>query len=349
VFTWTYDDLKDYDKTIFQHIIPLREETNLVKQKLTMMNPKLKHLVNIEFEKLKMARIICPIRHSDWLSNLVIVRNRTREIRVCVDLRDLYKVSINDNFPLPNMEFLLQQFMRSSCMSMLDGFYGYNQVSVAEEDIENTTFITPWETYAYARMPFGLKNSGATFQRAMDHASSGFIVKFMEDYQYDLTVHSNTRDDHIHHLRKLFDQCRLYDVSLNKKKCLFDVTQGKLLVHIVCKEGIYIDPKRVKFINELNPPSFKRGVQSFFDKINFMHRFVLDYESIVKPINLLLKKEHRFEWTTDNQEYFNNIKREITMTPILISPYFQRNFIIYSFATEIVVASIPTQRNTKGE
>jgi hypothetical protein len=74
-------------------------------------------------------------------------------------------------------------------MSMLHGFSGYNQVLVAKEDRENTTFITPWETYAYAKMPFGLKNERATFQRAMDHAFKGFIGKFMEDYQDDLTVH----------------------------------------------------------------------------------------------------------------------------------------------------------------
>jgi hypothetical protein len=117
----------------------------------------------------------------------------------------------------------------------------------------------------------------------------------------------------------------------------------------VCKEGIYIDPERVKAINELNPPSSKKGVQSFFGKINFVRRFVPDYASIVKPINLLLKKDQRFEWTMDTQEDFNNIKKEITTAPVLISPYFQRDFIIYSFATEMVVASILTQRNTKGE
>lgn len=131
-------------------------------------------------------------------------------------------------------------------------------------------------------MPFGLKNVGATFQRAMDHAFSGLIVKFMENYQYDLIVHSKTRVDHIHHLRKFFDRCILYGVSLNPKKCLFVVTQGKLLGHIVCKEGIYIDPERVKSINELNPLTSKKGVQSFFGKINFVRRFVHDYESIVK-------------------------------------------------------------------
>jgi hypothetical protein len=163
----------------------------------------------------------------------VIIRKKTGEIWMCVDFRDLNKERIKDNFPLPNMEFLLQQVIGSTCMSMLDGFSGYNQVLVAEEDREKTTFITPWETYAYARMPFGLKNVGATFQRAMDHAFSGLIGKFMEDYPDYLLMHSKTRGDHIHHLRNFFERCRLYGVSLNPNKCLFFVTQGKLLGHIV--------------------------------------------------------------------------------------------------------------------
>jgi hypothetical protein len=183
----------------------------------------------------------------------------------------------------------------------------------------------------------------------MDHAFSGLIGKFMEEYQDCLIMHSKTRGDHIHHLRKVFDRCRLYGVSLNPKKCLFVVTQEKILGHIVCREGIYIDLERVKSINELNTLSSKEGVQLFFDKINFVRNFVPNYASIVKLTNLLLKKEQRFEWIVDTQEYFNNIKRAITTTLVLISPYFQRDFIIYLFAIETLVVSILTQRNTKGE
>jgi hypothetical protein len=97
-----------------------------------MMNPKLKPLVKVELEKLKKAGIIYPIRHSDWLSNPLIVRKKTKKVQMCVYSRDLNKESIKDNYPLPNMEFLLQQVTRSACMSMLDGFYGYNQVLVVE-------------------------------------------------------------------------------------------------------------------------------------------------------------------------------------------------------------------------
>jgi hypothetical protein len=103
VFAWTYDDLKACDKTISQHIIPLREGAKPVKKKIRMINPKLKPLVKVELEKLKKVGIIYPIRHSDWLSNPVIVRNKTREIWMCVDFRDLNKSSVKDNYPLPNM------------------------------------------------------------------------------------------------------------------------------------------------------------------------------------------------------------------------------------------------------
>jgi hypothetical protein len=122
----------------------------------------------------------------------------------------------------------------------------------------------------------------------MDHEFSGLIGKFMEEYQDHLTVHSKIRSDHIHHLRNFFERCTLYGVCLNPKKCLFVVTQGKLLCHIVCKEGIYIDLERVKEINEINPLTSKKGVQSFFGKINFVKNFVPYYASIVKMINLLL-------------------------------------------------------------
>jgi hypothetical protein len=149
-----------------------------------MMNPKLKPLVKVELKKL-----IYPIRHSYWLSNLVIVRMKTGEIQMCVDFRDLNKSSVKYNYHLPKVDFLIQQVTRSTCISMLDGFSGYNLVLAAEEDREKTTFITPWETYAYAKMPFGLKNAGATFKRAMDQAYNGFIEKFMADYHDELKMH----------------------------------------------------------------------------------------------------------------------------------------------------------------
>ena len=131
----------------------------------------------------------------------MVVRKKTGEIHLCVDFRDLNKVSIKDNYPLPNMEMLLQQVIGFALMSMLDEFSGYNQVIIAEKDRPKTTFVTPWGTYAYIRMPFGLKNAGAAFQRAMDHGFRDFVGKFVVDYQDDLTVYSKSREIHLRHLR----------------------------------------------------------------------------------------------------------------------------------------------------
>ena len=118
------------------------------------------------------AQIISPIRYSDWVSNLVPTRKKTSEIRLCVDFRNPNKVSLKDNYLLPKMDHILQRVVGSSKISLLDGFSGYNQILVQKEDQPKTTFTTPWGTFMYVKMPFGLMNVGATFQRAMDIAFS---------------------------------------------------------------------------------------------------------------------------------------------------------------------------------
>jgi hypothetical protein len=137
VFSWTYYYLKDYVKYIFQDILPLKERENLARKKMRIVNPKLKPLIKIELQNLKKVGIIFPIRHSEWISNPVIVRKKSGEIILCVEFRDMNKESIKDNYPLPNMIGL-------ALMSMLDGFSGYNQVLVKKEGQLKTSFTTPW-------------------------------------------------------------------------------------------------------------------------------------------------------------------------------------------------------------
>ena len=139
------------------------------------MHPKLEPLIQSEVKKLLDARIIFKFRHFEWVSNLVPVRKKSGEIRLCVDFRNLNRASDKDNYPVPPMEQLLQMVSGSELFSLLDGFSGYNQVLVAEEDRLKTTFRTKWGTFSYRRMPFGLINAGATFQRAMDIAFHGLI------------------------------------------------------------------------------------------------------------------------------------------------------------------------------
>lgn len=193
---------------VIQHTIPLKEGAKPFKQKFLRINPKPAPLIKKELEKMLNARIIAPTRHSEWVANLVVVRKKNGEIRLCVDFRNLNQLSLKDNYPLSNMDNLLQRVTGAGMMSMLYGFSGYNQVLVKEEDRPKTSFTTPWGTFEYLRMPFGLMNAGSTFQRAMDYAFKDFICKRLEIYQDDLTVVSKKRSDHIRNLRKVFDRCR---------------------------------------------------------------------------------------------------------------------------------------------
>lgn len=130
---------------------------------------------------------------------------------------------------------------------------------------------------------------------------------------------------------------------------MFAVSKGWLLGHIVSSKGIYIDPKRIRVINELKPLVDRKGVQSFFGKINFVWRFIPNYASIFKPITKLLRKDQYFEWTSEVQKKIVNIKDTIVSSPVMVSPNFHNHLILYYFPSEDTIATFPTYKNLKGE
>jgi hypothetical protein len=167
------------------------------------------------------------------------------------------------------MEHILQKVTGAARMSMVDGFSGYNQVFFFLEDREKMAFTTPWGTFMYAKMPFGLMNAGETFQRAMDIEFIGEKDNFVVIYLDDITMYSQFDKEHCDHLRKVFLKCRKFGLSLNPKKSLFAMKEGKLLGHIVSAEGVRIDSSRVEAIQTLSLPRSKKEVQSFLGKIFF--------------------------------------------------------------------------------
>jgi hypothetical protein len=156
----------------------------------------------------------------------------------------------------------------------------------------------------------------------MDYAFRDLIRNLIEIYQDDLTAISKTREQHIQHLRTIFQRCREYGISLNPKKSIFGVDKGKLLGHIISKYGIMIDPSRVEAIKKIPLPKDKKSLQSFFDQINFIRRFIPNFAKIVKPLNKLLKKDAHFEWESEGRLSFKCIKEEIIVAPVLVSPNF---------------------------
>lgn len=175
--------------------------------------------------------------------------------------------------------------------SLLDGFSGYNWVLVVEPDRLKTTCHTKWGKFAYRRMPFGLMNAGATFQRTIDIVFRGLIRQSVVVYLDDVNVFSRKWSDHICHLKKIFEWCRKYRISLKPKKNIFAVSEGNLLGHTIARSGIKVDPKWVRMITQIPHPNNKKVMQSFLGKINILQKFISDYAQIVKLMQDMIKKD----------------------------------------------------------
>jgi len=246
VFVWSYDELRTYDTTIIEHKIPLKQGFKPFKHKLRQINPILLPVIEKEVKKLLDAKIIVPLRYSEWVANLVSVMKKNGEIRLCVDFRNLNRLSLKYNYPLPKMDHVFEKLVGANRISMIDDFSGYNQIAVHDDDKEKTAFTTPWGTFMYDKMPFGLMNAGVTFQWAMDIAFVSERDKFIVIYHDDLTVFFKYDAEHLTHLKQTFEKCRKFGLSLNPKKSHFAMKEGKILGHIVSRDGIKLTWKGLK-------------------------------------------------------------------------------------------------------
>jgi hypothetical protein len=246
------------------------------------------------------------------------------------------------------MDHIVEKVLGANQMFMIDVFSGYNQIAVHEDDKEKNAFTTPWGTFMYDKMPFSLMNTGANFQRAMDIAFVGERDKFVVIYLDDLTVFSNSDTEHLVHLKQTFEKCRKFGLSLNPKKSHFAMQEGKLLGHIVSREGIKIDPEMVEVIDTINVPRNIKEIQSFLGKIFFLRRFIPNFAEIVKLITDMLKKDSEAKWTTEAKASFESIKKVIREAPVLANPVYMKEFLIFSFASEHTIIVMFLQKNDEG-
>jgi hypothetical protein len=179
----------------------------------------------------------------------------------------------------------------------------------------------------------------------MDVAFWGLINKCVVVYLDDVTVYSKNREEHIQHLTQIFERCRKYGISLNPKKTIFGVEEGKLLGHIISQAGIHIDPERIKAIAQLPLPHNKKAMQSFFGQINFVRKFTPDFVEIIKPLQKMIHKDAEFKWDDERKGAFSNIKAAISRAPVLRSPDFNRDFFLYTFASDQSLAAVLTQKD----
>jgi hypothetical protein len=272
-------------------------------------------------------------------------RKKSGEIRLCVDFRNLNRVSLKDSYPLHKMDHILQKVVGSQKISMLDGFYRNNQIMVHLDDQEKTTFTTSLGNFMYAKMPFGIMNAGGNFQRDVDIAFADGKDKFIVIYLDDIIVYSVSNEEHLKHLRRDFQKCRKFGISLNPKKSNFGMEEGNLLGHIISKEGIKLDPNRVEGILKIGTLISKKEVQYFLGKVNFMRRFIPNLADIIKHITNMLRKGSEIKWTPEAKKSVEDIKVALTKAPMMASPNFAKEFILFSFASEHTIVGVLLQKD----
>ncbi|KAK1677281.1 hypothetical protein QYE76_038129, partial [Lolium multiflorum] len=362
---YTLDDLKGISPSICQHAINMEEDAKPVVEHQRRLIPKMKEVVRNEVLKLLEAGIIYPIADSRWVSpvhcvpkkgGMTVVPNDNDELipqrivvgyRMCIDFRKVNKVTKKDHYPLPFIDQMLERLSKNTHFCFLDGYSGFSQIAVKAKDQEKTTFTCPYGTYAYRRMPFGLCNAPATFQRCMSAIFHGFCESIVEVFMDDFSVYGNSFDNCLRNLDKVLQRCEETNLVLNWEKCHFMVNEGIVLGHKISERGIEVDRAKVEAIEKMPYPRDVKGIRSVLGHVGFYRRFIKDFSKISKPLTNLLQKDVPFVFDDDCKEAFETLKKALTTAPVVEPPDWNLPFEIMCDASDFAVGAVLGQRVDK--
>jgi hypothetical protein len=221
-------------RELSEHKLKVYPQARSIRQKLHRFTPDKREAIRAEQARLVATGFIREVLHPEWLANPVLVLKKNKvDWRMCVDYTDLNKHCPKDPFGLPRTDQVVDSIAGCSVLSFLDCYSGYHQISLAKEDEEKTTFITLFGAFCYTSMPFGLKNAGATYQRAIQTCLADHWGKRVEAYVDDVVIKTENSENFIEDLQLVFNSLRRYRWKLNPEKCVFGVPAGKLLGFIV--------------------------------------------------------------------------------------------------------------------
>ncbi|KAM1441407.1 hypothetical protein ACFXTO_009525 [Malus domestica] len=322
-------------------------------------------VVKKEIIKLLDYGVIYPISDSCWVSpvqvvpkksGVTVVKNAEDELvptriqtgwRVCIDYRKLNNTTRKDHFPLPFIDQMLERLAGHSFYCFLDGYSGYNQIVIAPDNQEKTTFTCPFGTFAYRRMPFGLCNAPATFQRCMVSIFSDFIEKIIEVFMDDFSVFGDSFDGCLENLTLILKRCVETNLVLNWEKCHFMVKQCINLWHIVSERGIEVDKSKIDLVRYLPSPTSVREVRSFLGHAGFYRRFIKDFSKISTPLCRLLQKDVTFDFNEECEKAFKHLKEMLTSAPIIRPPDWSIPFELMCDASDYALGAVLGQRKDK--
>ncbi|XP_078239157.1 uncharacterized protein LOC144585831 [Pogona vitticeps] len=305
--------------------------------------------VRKELDEMLRENIIVP-SSSPWSSPIVLVDKPDGSIRFCVDYRKLNRVTTPDAYPMPRLDNLIETIGGCRFISSLDLVKGYWQLRIDPRDQEKTAFCSPFGLYEFRVLSFGLRNAPATFQRLMDQTLAG-LSDFTVAYIDDIGIFSNTWEDHLIHLELVLQRLSAAGLTVKASKCQLGSPEIKYLGHMVGGGVIKPLEAKIEAVRDWPRPNTKKKVKSFLGLVGYYRKFIPRFSEIAAPLTDLTRKkaDDRIPWTSDCEAAFQRLKEALINYPVLRAPDFDREFIIYTNASNSGVGAVLCQEDENGD
>ncbi|KAI3819462.1 hypothetical protein L1987_13299 [Smallanthus sonchifolius] len=282
--------------------------------------------------------------HSPWGAPVLFVKKKDGSFRMCIDYRELNKLTIKNRYPLPRIDDLFDQLQGSTCFSKIDLRSGYHQLRVLDEDIPKTAFRTRYGHYEFMVMPFGLTNAPAVFMDLMNRVCKPYLDKFVIVFIDDILIYSKTKAEHEQHLRLILELLKKEQLYAKFSKCEFWLKEVQFLGHIVKDKGIHVDPAKIEAVKNWSTPKTPTEIRSFLGLAGYYRRFISNFSKIAVPLTALTHKGKSYEWGPKQEEAFQTLKHKLCNAPILTLPNGNDDFVVYCDASNQGLGCVLMQR-----
>ncbi|KAL0558732.1 hypothetical protein IC582_003314 [Cucumis melo] len=271
---------------------------------------------------------------SPWGAPVLFVKKKDGSMRLCIDYRELNKVTVKNRYPLPRIDDLFDQLQGATVFSKIDLRSGYHQLRIKDEDVPKTAFRSRYGHYEFIVMSFGLTNAPAVFMDLMNRVFREFLDTFVIVFIDDILIYSKTEAEHEEHLRMVLQTLRDNKLYAKFSKCEFWLKQVSFLGHVVSKAGVSVDPAKIEAVTGWTRPSTVSEVRSFLGLAGYYRRFVENFSRIATTLTQLTRKGAPFVWSKACEDSFQTLKQKLVTAPVLTVPDGSGSFVIYSDASK---------------